>query len=772
MENAKLFKLFDNFIEDNIINNELLRNIGFTDEEITELINTNILKYIGNDTYSIKSIDSVFRYAKVLRKNYPEKAEKCLLKCFAMNKNNFNINHNLFRQAIFNMDFDKALYYYKYLSTVTSKYHKTDVNYYFYLLSKLIDIPKEYQDSLKSLTLDSILVPEDSNGFLYIPEVNNIRRLSFEGSYTYAFKQINDLIYNHKEASNVVNQTSRFLIKRIIEKKNEMRNNLIDLIKNKDYEMVKSILEEQQDNLERQEVYVLKLVNVILDIKNNGIIPKKDDKECQIVFDYIDNCDFEGAYKRSLEYNKEFSIDNDKNMINLLLKDITDLIKNYNKPKDNVNPMGLYALITAHLVNNNINEAKVYIDKLLKIYDKENLSFLINDLIDISVLEQDPLYTKPVVALTLIMNNHFKLDYNDYLKEYYVAVAYKKLNVANLYLDIITKLNGKLPVVEPKEVVKEEEPKKEVVEKTIVVEQPQEVKKPVKKEPKKEIAVDQGIIQLLNKKREELVLNKGIILLDVSHNYRYNEILEATKLVKDIDGFLIDNLNRRQIVLRYKPKHEETVDVKSLYKEANDAYHNSNFKECIEKYVMLLSVFAEPKSYIYTRIGLSYLKLHDNDNAIKYLTVADYLGKKEQVKSDFGELIFKLRKEIPLDSVKPKFEITENDFKEDYYYGVNNFDEIYNYIIDNKLDVETACNNLNLDEEHKNLVMLVFAKLYYSKGYNVIGDAFIKCVEKSKSKTDNVKSILDYIRRNKQLLTNKGLEKELVLSLTLKPNVR
>ena len=41
-----------------------------------------------------------------------------------------------------------------------------------------------------------------------------------------------------------------------------------------------------------------------------------------------------------------------------------------------------------------------------------------------------------------------------------------------------------------------------------------------------------------------------------------------------------------------------------------------------------------------------------------------------------------------------------------------------------------------------------------------------------KSKTDNVKSILDYIRRNKQLLTNKGLEKELVLSLTLKPNVR
>ena len=241
----------------------------------------------------------------------------------------------------------------------------------------------------------------------------------------------------------------------------------------------------------------------------------------------------------------------------------------------------------------------------------------------------------------------------------------------------------------------------------------------------------------------------------------------------DMVAFVIGEKNKQQIVLRYKPTIDEYVDVKNLINLGNQAYKEGNYDECIANYLQLLQLFDNPRSIVYSKLGLAYMKKWQTSLAIDYLTIATDLSKKENLDFDFSDLIAKLKGDILEEDRKPCFKMTQKDF--DYsdvgdYYGVNNFPEINSFIIESGLDVETACSQLGLSLEEVDIIKLIYAREFYTQGSYNKGDAFLKSVEKSKNKTENTKKIFEEVRKNKRFYQNRksGSNTEVVLTLSLK----
>ncbi len=235
--------------------------------------------------------------------------------------------------------------------------------------------------------------------------------------------------------------------------------------------------------------------------------------------------------------------------------------------------------------------------------------------------------------------------------------------------------------------------------------------------------------EFLDTKYEELLANRGLVLLKPMNEHRIKNVLEIMNNYKDVDTLVIEYDSRKQIVLRYRPVNNTSVNVKELIQLGNDAYLNRNYSECIKNYLEVLPVFDKPSSYIYSKLGLSYMKNGDKLKAIDYLVVASAMAKKEGKSYDYSDLIMRLEDRIPEESVKPRFKMSEKEL--DYsdvsdYYGIENFEEINNYIIESGLDVESACRELGLTNEQIDTIKLIYAREFYTRANYEKGDLFLK----------------------------------------------
>ena len=276
----------------------------------------------------------------------------------------------------------------------------------------------------------------------------------------------------------------------------------------------------------------------------------------------------------------------------------------------------------------------------------------------------------------------------------------------------------------------------------------------------------------MDKKYEELLDKKGVILLKPMANDKIDRILEMVENYQDMVAFVIDEGNKHQIVLRYKPTINEYVDTNNLLKLGDQAYEEENYDECIANYSQLLQIKTNPKSRIYSKLGLAYMKKRQIPLAIDYLRIATNLSKTENSIYDFTELIADLKGKMSSEDRKPIFRMTQKDF--DYsdvndYYGIDNFDEINAFINESESDVETACEQLGLSFEEIDIIKLIYAREFYFQEKYEKGDKFLKSVEKSKNKTKYTKEIFEEVRKNKRFYHNHKKENNIELVLTLSP---
>ena len=485
-----------------------------------------------------------------------------------------------------------------------------------------------------------------------------------------------------------------------------------------------------------------------------------------------------------------------------------------NKLKSDVD--NYFLSIISNLMNNDIESALKYLKKHLDNIGKSEYEYIITNLVKLSALEGDIAFTLPMVELSLMSNPDYVININNYIQKFYICLSEKKLEEAKIYLDIINnaskinnnslKVDGLYKVLDSYQKSKDNEntinavqeqsnsiqnnvsnSEQEIPDTTIV--DNQEQARPTDDEDSidsyyegdednnnnvnsAEYIRNQNDIKFIEKKHDELIKNKGIIILNpMDDKDRINFILNEADKYLDISVFSIVDEGKTRIVLKYNDLNYEDFDAKALISEAVDDYKNRNYAEALTKQIKILETNTKQNASNYAMIGLAYLKLFNIPKAIEYLTVANYLAKQENSDRDYGDLLLKLKGEIDEDDIKPKVVMKQADFKNDNakFYGIKKFDELNSYICESGLDVETACRNLNMSDEQIDVVKLIYAREYYTMGNNKKGELFLKSYEKSKHKTRKTKSIYNYIQHNKKFYKNRNTEAPRQLSLKLVP---
>lgn len=288
----------------------------------------------------------------------------------------------------------------------------------------------------------------------------------------------------------------------------------------------------------------------------------------------------------------------------------------------------------------------------------------------------------------------------------------------------------------------------------------------IEKEEKrvKEELTDQALI---DKMYEELLVNKGVVLLNPMRQERIDNILEFAERYPNMLAEVISEGDNKRIFLRYKPLITDDIDTSEVIEDSKQSYVEKNYEKCIECNLKLLENFDTPKSIMYFMIGLSYLKLHQKDKAIEYITIANGVSKNNNEEKEYGDLLLSLKGEIEKGDRKKRVKVKESDFDDSII--IDNFDEVNNYICESGLDVETACLNLNMSQNEINLINLIYARMYFILGNNEKGELFLKYVERNKDKSKEVKKLLFEIRKNKKFYKNRNKDNIKHLSYTLKP---
>lgn len=273
------------------------------------------------------------------------------------------------------------------------------------------------------------------------------------------------------------------------------------------------------------------------------------------------------------------------------------------------------------------------------------------------------------------------------------------------------------------------------------------------------------------KKYDELIFNastklektKGIVLLKHMNTRIRKYIHEFVDKLPNITSFSFGFGSNRSIILRYDSK-DENINVKELIDLGNHAFSNQDYITCIEIFKKLLTTSNITNSFIYAKIGFSYLKLGKEDEALDYLKVANILNK-EQNKGYYLDSLIRQINHINNDKdVEVNMDI-EDFTNENINYGIENLNEIAIFILESKMDFNIAKEKFNLSDEDINIIKLIFAKDYYTKEYYDIGDRYFKEVEKSKNKTKRLNKILAEIRKNRNFYKHRNNGKTLVLDL-------
>ena len=816
-----LSKLYEGLIEDNKLTTKELNSYGFNSKDLSNLIKDGVLERVKRGFYSFHSIDALFYYGKQLiaAKEY-DKATACFEKCYELDPTHAGTCFQLFLRKIQTHDYVAAFEYFEKFYNVDNKYYNADSNFYLYLLNIITDIPESHKKYARFIQFEDIKVDFNDKRYDNAQIQNRIRTAALNKKFSFALKQLNDSIKQSGKLS-VQDIIIRTLLYQAIEKQNNEKKEILSLISSENYTEATNYLEEldEQRGLSVVDRYTLQLVRDLNNLIQTGKAPEKQIFSTDKLFEAIDGKNYELALSLNSEYLNKYNISlNDSAMYILLLEIKKRLSKNtvkkeqietlYKEEKQEVeeqpaatssNATNTFADIINLLMKNDLENSFRTLREYLNSINKSEYEFLIIDLIKISIMEKDIAFTKPMTAFTHVCRENFVFDIFEYIQNFYETLAQNRFGEARVYLDIISKSNklGQSCVLteELEQVLKKTENYKRdskilnQVDNSPVKSQTPIPKTSVNKK-KKNVSqtsgapvVDEKVIVTIDsstkdfndesfiKRKLDKLYENGIVLLRPMDDDRIKKIHSVVQNIPDVVSFSIGTDNKHQIVLRFKPYIDKYVDISTILKEGTAAYQSGDYDLCISKYRQLLE-FGNPKSYVYAKLGLSYMKKSNKELAIDYLTVANELAKEEKINFDYTELIAFLKGEIAREDRKPRIRMKTDEFGNDlsYNYGIDNLEQILE-LTSTGLSLNDACSSLGLNNDQKCVVALIFAKNCYAGKDYTLGDQYLKLVERTKNKSKPTLSLFEEVRRNKKFYANRVDENNKPLVLTRKKKV-
>ena len=402
----------------------------------------------------------------------------------------------------------------------------------------------------------------------------------------------------------------------------ETYKKVLNLVQSTKYEEVVTLLENIQKShkLLNSLYYTLNLAKDLISIQSSKKIPASQGITTNQFFKALESKDYE--YALSLIDNIKL-YDKSKECLELLLKDIVEeinKIKIENKVK-NEDDLDKFIdkdilIIINSLRRNDIDLSFNKIKEFLKEYNKSDYEFLIQDLVKLSLLENDD-YHLVIDTLTLIKNDKFTFSLAFYIQKFYEKLCNNQYNEANIYLDIIEKCNKIGLNCNFKDSLKK-----------VLMDSENQYNMITHKE---------NLKKLLKNKLEEAV-NYGVSLLELENDKVKEEVYELIKNIGDFKVFEIEN----KLVFKFNPYNYDSINIKELLDLGRLAYNNEEYSKSIKHYRTILENGKE-LSYVYYKLGFAYMRLNKNEVAVTYLTVATHLSKIDGTNYDYTDLIEKLK---------------------------------------------------------------------------------------------------------------------------------
>lgn len=420
-----------------------LKSYGLHSRDLTKLMEEGILKRVKRDYYQIISVEDLYNHTKYLvsTKNY-DGLKYLLEECYKIEPGYRDICLRLFYYHVRNNNYLESMKYFDVLFHTGNESQMKDNNCYLYLLNMIIDLPEEYHDYANKIKFEDMKI--DSNDRNYSVINNKIRYKLFNRNFNALIKQIESKKY-------IQNPTIKALIIGVMKEQERIQKYIAILSKEKKYGDIVEYLEQIQKKryLNNKNKHYLFLAQNLLEMKKTRKVPTPVDFPINSLFDAIDSKNFELALSIQDAYIQEKRISPENDTFHILLTDINNMIKEiknekYEKPNSEevnieVETKSSIIDICDYLTSQDFEKAFSSINRYLKEKNKEKYQFLIEDLVRISLKDEDTDFIEPITTLMYIGLNKFSLDVENYVRKFYFSMEQDKFDEASIYLDMISK---------------------------------------------------------------------------------------------------------------------------------------------------------------------------------------------------------------------------------------------------------------------------------------------------------------------------------------------
>lgn len=702
-----LFKMYGEYLEKDILTTQELLSLGLNKNDLTKLVEEGKLVRPKKGKYVIGNAKGLLTFANVCfgkKVHNPELGRKALLKAIEIDPNNGSLQTRVFFNSIISNDFDQAVKSFEILDKIDNQYYKQDNNLWLYLLSFMGDLPEHYKERVREMTYDDIKVLPGDKRYSDKDLQHKIRKNIMNKSFRSASSMMKDVNGRDKKINlDIVEVLLGYATCNSI----KVHSDLYRLINDQNYAAAKNILlsELSIHGLNKTDYILLTALSDLIGMRNEDKLPVVNQDSQDDTYSAVMAHDYVKAYNLNKEYIARGNARNSSSkalekVLNEIKVEMTRLDRNINFNSNNgidvkkVDKVGdrLFTELTICLTNQDIEEANSLINKYLAHLGKQDWKDYVNDLVQLSVLDNDKGFTRPMEALTDLAKDEFEFLSAVYIQDFYYNLARKQFYKAALYLDILSmseKLGGiHINVAEMKSRLLEDaasvgisEADLGLTKKVLLTDSEKnallpadkvlsvsdvmatvgesdevtvsEEKKGVTNDgetlvPQEEIVVEEpsqvtyAVLDVVDR----LLEDTNLIMLEPMSEEDIERVVETTTSFQKIQTYVLEEeTGEKRVVLKYFDPNGPYVNFTGALRLANYKYRNGDFEEMIDIYHQLLPKLESPKSFIYARIAEGYDKLGDYEKAIDYYTVAEAtsVASSDQVELNFTNRVNQLK---------------------------------------------------------------------------------------------------------------------------------
>lgn len=736
LRNDSVTKYYKAILFDDLLTTSFLNDVGFSSNDLTNMVKSGSLIRVARGLYSYNDANDLLAHASVLKTIGFDMAV-IYRKCFEINKD-YQTGFKAFTGYLFNGNFEQAFKLIPSLFEVANIEEGKDLKYFLYLCSLGGILPKEEIDIIKDLTIQDILLNENNDGiYQNIEKANMVRTAAFNlGAISSYYRRKTNAIANKSPQEYL----EYYLLTLGCKKANEYLNTIIGLIENQNIDNLIAYLDEIKASRKffSNDTILYALAKKYAEISYTGIVPavkKHHEHIDDDIMTLINDNDFIMVQKSSEHYCKSRNLNVNRSATYLMAKalnSLVDKLRNNNRKVD-------IETIKALLIDGNIFESTKIISKYLSLINKTNYERLIITLLKIDFLQGDFSFADALSELSLLKENYV-FDCNKYLNIFLSKIAKKELKDAREYLYILEKYGNNIDINSLRTLLNNANSSRE----------------------------ENSSLPQLDEKYQELIQKRSLVMLDDIDEKDVKVYLEEINKLSKVKPLVVPWNGKNKIILRYyRPEINDNIN--SLVSAGGESYRTGNWEKCIDKYKPVLSHFYNVNAYVYNRVGISYLRLGNKEEAFMYLLAATYISQNfEKGYTDYTELLHELEKEIDFDS-KRGLRIFMNPSN---YFEVPKAKELIDYIDISGLDVYTVCKQFNVNEIDMLKIQIIYARKFYTAGM-FGGDKFVSFVERYIEKhsidSSNINELLELAKQCKEECQKKEPKALVGTSITLKP---